>query len=224
MTRVLIAEESPVLREGLAAVLRAEGMAVVGTVSTAGALGLKLEIDQPDVALVGIPMPPAGPDDGLCAIEQMRQQHPGVGVLVLSSYFDPATAVRLVSRRPTSTAYLLKEPVPAVATLVRAVRVVASGGTYVDRTVIARLRAARIPPVSLDHLSDREREILILMAQGRTNSAVCDALQLSPKTVESHVRALFSKLDLRPAPDDHRRVLAVLRYLQAEKPKLTLAS
>lgn len=158
MTTVLIADESPVLREGLAAVLRAEGVAVVGTVPTAGALHVRLEIDQPDVALVRIPMPPARRDDGLCAIEQMRLQHRGVGIVVLSSCFDHGTAVRLVSRRPASTAYLLKEPVPDVATLVRAVRVVASGGTYVDRTVIARLRAARIPPVSLDRLSDRERE------------------------------------------------------------------
>ncbi len=215
MTEVLIAEDSPLLREGLAAGLSQEGMSVVAKVDNAVALRAAIATASPDVALVGVPMPPVGEDEGLAAIEAIRLGHPGVGVLALSGYFDPALAVGLISRRPASTGYLLKEPVPDMATLVRALRVVAAGGTFVDRAVIERLRSARSRP-ALETLSAREREILALMAEGRTNCAICDALQLSPKTVESHVRAVFGKLDLRAAPDDHRRVLAVLRYLRAK--------
>ena len=216
MTSLLIADESVLWREGLAAVLEQEGMGVVGKVGSAAALRLALGETSADVVLVGIPMPAVGPEQGMSVIESMRLEHPGVGVLVLSGQFDPALATRLIGRRPVSAGYLLKHPLPEVATLVRAVAVVAGGGTFVDRSVVERLRSARGGPDPLHGLSERERCILALIAEGRTNSAICDALCLSPKTVETHVRAIFNKLDLRPAPEDHRRVLAVLRYLQVD--------
>ncbi len=214
MTDVVVADDSPLLREGLAAVLTQEGAIVVATVDGAAALRAAIAATRPDVALVGIPIPA---EEGLSAIELMRLQHPGVGVLVLSSYVDPALALGLIARRPPSTGYLLKQPIPEIATLVRAIGVVAGGGTFVDRSLIERLRGARSRPQPLACLSEREREILTLMAEGRTNSAICTALCLSAKTVESHVRAIFNKLELRAAPADHRRVLAVLRYVQAGK-------
>lgn len=216
MTDVLIADDSLLLREGLAAVLREEGFGVVGKVATAAALRLTLATATPDVALVGVPMPPAGHDDELTATERMKIAHPHVGLLVLSDDLDPALALRLISRRPVSMGYMLKHPLPDVATLVRAVGAVAGGGTFVDRSVIGRLRSARYRPASLERLSERERGVLALMAEGRANAGICDALRLSPKTVETHVRSIFNKLDLRAAPGDHRRVLAALRYLQVQ--------
>ena len=215
MAEVLIADESLLLREGLAAVLRREGMAVVGKVDNAAALRVTLATARPDVALVGIPMPTVGRDEGVSAVQRMRLEHPHVGVLVLSGYLDPALAVELISRRPARAGYILKESVLDTATLVRAVGVVAGGGTFVDRAVVERLQRERTRPRALDCLSEREGEILTLMAEGRTNNAICNALSLSPKTVESHVRAIFRKLELPAAAGDHRRVLAVLRYLRA---------
>ena len=214
MTEVLIADDSLLLREGLSAVLAEEGIGVAGKVDSAAALHVALARAAPDVVLVGIPLPPVGRDEGLSAIECMKRSHPDLGVLVLSSYFDPALAVQLIARRPASTGYLLKGPLPDPATLVRALRVVEGGGTFVDRVVSERLHRERGQTRSLDCLSEREQEILALMARGRTNNAISAALYLSPKTVESHVRAIFNKLDLRAAASDHRRVLAVLRYLR----------
>lgn len=216
VTELPIADESVLWREGLAAVLGQEGMAVVDKLCSAATLRLALGETSPDVVLVGIPMPAVGPERGMSVIESMRLEDPsGVGVLVLSAHFDLALAVRLIGRRPVRTGYLLKQPLPDVETLVRAVGVVAGGGTFVDRSVIERLRSTRSRPESLQCLSERERGILALIAEGRTNSAICDKFCLSPKTVETHVRAIFNKLDLRAAPEDHRRVLAVLCYLEA---------
>lgn len=215
MTRVLIADDSVLWCEGLAAVLGQGEASVVGKIGSVAALRLAIAETSPDIVLVGIPMPPVGRDAGMSVVESMRLQHPGVGVLVLSGHHDPALAAWLIGHRPGSTGYLPKQPTPHPVTLVRAVRVVASGGTFVDSAVIARLHSARCRSESLEHLSERERGILALMAEGRTNGAICDALCVSPKTVETHVRAIFHKLGLRAAPDDHRRVLAVLRYLQA---------
>ncbi|HEV2723661.1 MAG TPA: response regulator transcription factor [Thermoleophilaceae bacterium] len=212
MTELLVADDSPLWREGLTAVLEREGMRVVGKVGNAAALRAAIGTTGADVALVGIPIPTGGHEAGLAGVAKLSR--PGVGILVLSGRFDPALAVRLIGRRPARVGYMLKAPLPDVATLVRAVSVVAGGGTFVDRAVLERLRSARSRPEPLDFLSGREREILTLMAEGRTNHAIHVALRLSPKTVESHVRAIFKKLELPAAPEDHRRVLAVLRYMQ----------
>lgn len=215
MNTVLIADESPLLREGLSAALTLAGMSGVAKAGSAAVLRATLAQTAPDVVLVGLPLGPIGRDEQLSVFEAIKVRHPGVGVLVLSACLDAALALALISRRPPSCGYMLKQPFPEVATLVRALRVVASGGTFVDQAVIERLRSARCRSVALDDLSGREREILALMAAGRTNSAICQALSLHPKTVESHVRAIFNKLDVGAASADHRRVLAVLRYLQS---------
>lgn len=221
--RVLIADDSELLREGVAAVLTQEGMRVVGKVGDPAMLPDTITASAPDVALVGFPMPHGtGPDDGVSAIERWRSRHADVGILMWSDAADPVVTVRLIRRRPSSTGFLLKLPIPELATLVGAIRVVAAGGTFVDRRVIAGLRAAHCRPEPVDCLSGREREILALMAAGRTNRAIREELFLSAKTVESHVRAIFNKLDLRADADDHRRVLAVLRYLHAARPNGSL--
>lgn len=201
------------------------GMTIVAkTGSTAGMRAVLAET-APDVVLAGVTPAPADRGDARSVVESIRLRHPSVGVLVLSADLDAALARTLIRRRPASAGYLLKQPVPAIATLLRAVRIVASGGTFVDRMVIERLRIAPRRPAALDGVSEREREILALMAAGRTNSAICDALCLSPKTVETHVRTIFRKLELPAASGDHRRVLAVLRYLQsAEAARSTTAS
>ena len=213
MTRAVIAEDSPLLREGLDAVLALAEISVVAKTGNAAGLWRALAQTAPDVVLVGIPAAPVGCHEAPTA-DAIRLRYPRVGVLVLSAHLDAALARALINRRPVGAGYMLKQPVPKLAALVRALRVVQSGGTFVDPAVIERLRSARPRRNVLDCLSEREREILALMAAGRTNSAICEVVSLSPKTVETHVRAIFNKLDLRAAPDDHRRVLAVLRYVQ----------
>ncbi|MDP8968113.1 MAG: response regulator transcription factor [Actinomycetota bacterium] len=215
MTRAVIADDSPLLREGLEAVLALAGISVAAKTGSAAGLWRALAETAPDVVLVGIPAAPVGRDEAPSVVDAIRLRHPRVGVLVLSASLDAALALALISRRPVGAGYMLKQPVPQMAALVRALRVVESGGTFVDPAVIERLRASRRRRNVLDCLSEREREILALMAAGRTNSAICEAVSLSPKTVETHVRAIFNKLELRAAPDDHRRVLAVLRYVQS---------
>ena len=214
MTRAVIADDSPLLREGLDAVLTLAGISVVAKTGSAAGLWRALAETAPDVVLVGITAAPGGCHEAPTA-DAIRLRHPRVGVLVLSAHLDTALARALIARRPVGAGYMLKQPVPEMASLVRALRVVQSGGTFVDSAVIERLRSARRRRNDLDCLSEREREILALMAAGRTNSAICEDVSLSPKTVETHVRAIFNKLDLRAAPDDHRRVLAVLRYVQS---------
>ena len=196
MTDVVVADDSPLLLEGLAAVLRHEGVNVVATVDSAAALRATIAATRPGVALVGIPMPAAAEDDGLSAIDLMRVHHPGVGVLVLSGYVDPALALDLIGHRPPSTGYLLKQPIPEIATLVRAVAAIEGGGTFVDRAVIERVRGARARPQSLACLSQREREILALIAAGRNNQEIAEQLFLSLKTVRNYVSNIFSKLQV----------------------------
>lgn len=214
VTRVVIADGSPLLREGLDAVLALAGVSVVAKTGSAAGLWRALAQSAPDVVLVGIPVARVGCDEAP-SVDAIRRRYPRVGVLVLSDDLDAALALALISRRPVGAGYMLKQPVPQMAALVRALRVVESGGTFVDPAVIERLRGARRRSTALDCLSEREREILALMAAGRTNSAICEVVSLSPKTVETHVRAIFNKLGLRAAPDDHRRVLAVLRYVHS---------
>jgi DNA-binding NarL/FixJ family response regulator len=212
--RIVIADDSVLLREGVARLLVEGGFEVVGQAADAGELlALVAELD-PDVAIVDIRMPPEG-DGGLQAANEIRSRHPGVGVLVLSQYARPAYAFELLNESAEGVGYLLKDRVSDVAELADAVRRVGAGGTVLDPEVVALLVGRRRrgdDPV--EALSEREREVLSLMAEGRSNRAIGERLFITERTVEKHVNSIFDKLLLPPSPDDHRRVLAVLAHLR----------
>ena len=174
-----------------------------------------LERERPDVAIVDVHMPPMQTDEGLRAAERIRNRHANVGVLVLSQHTAPPQALRLIGSSARGVGYLLKERVSDIAEFAAAVRRVGSGGTAVDRDVVSRLLARSRERDPLEELTQREREILALMAEGRSNQAIASTLFLGIKTIETHIKSIFRKLDLAPAPDDHRRVLAVLAYLRS---------
>ena len=212
--RVVIAEDAALVREGVAHVLREGGMEVVDQVGDADALITSVRDRRPDVALVDIRMPPTHTDEGLRAARVIRARYPETAVLVLSQHLEPAYALRLVEERPEGVGYLMKERVGRVQQLLDAVERVAAGECVVDRAVVDELlaRRRRVDPIA--ELTPREREIVALMAEGRSNQGICRALWLSPKTVETHIRSAFAKLGIREAPEDNRRVLAVLTYLR----------
>jgi DNA-binding NarL/FixJ family response regulator len=212
--RVAVADDELLLREGLARLLSDAGHDVVGTAATADALLRLVELGRPDVAIVDIKMPPTHTDEGLIAAHEIRQRYPEVGVLVLSHYLESTYAVRLLEQHPERVGYLLKERVSDVAVLVDALRRIAEGESVLDPTIVARLVHRPRDPDPLADLTDREREVLSLMAEGRSNPGVGSVLFLSPKTVESHIRQIYMKLGLDEGVDDHRRVLAVLAYLR----------
>ena len=213
--RVVIAEDSILLRDGLIRLRAAKGIEVVEAVGDAEAALVAVERHQPDLALLDVRMPPTHTDDGLRAAIAIRQRWPKIGILVLSQYVEERYATELLAGETTSIGYLLKDRVADVAEFLAAVRRVGDGGTALDPEVVAQLlaRARRKDP--LERLTPREREVLALMAEGRSNPAIARALVVSDKAVEKHVSNIFTKLDLPMAEDDHRRVLAVLRWVRS---------
>jgi DNA-binding NarL/FixJ family response regulator len=213
--RVVIADDSVLLREGLAKILADGGFDVVGQAGNADELLLKVRSYNPDVAVVDVRMPPTQTDEGAQAAETIRAQYPDVGVLLLSQIVEARRALQLFSERPEGFGYLLKDRVLEIDDFLEAVRRVGRGGTAIDPDVIAQLLGRPREDDPLSELTPREREVLALMAEGLSNRGICGRLFLSPKTVEAHVKNIFMKLGLMPAPDDHRRVLAVLAFLRS---------
>jgi DNA-binding NarL/FixJ family response regulator len=212
--RIVIADDAPLIREGVARLLAENGVEVVDQVGDADALLRSVRDLHPDVALVDIRMPPTHTDEGLRAAREIRSRYPGTAVLVLSQHLEPDYALQLIEAKPECVGYLMKERIGRIEQLLDAVRRVSAGECVVDRAVVDDLltRPGRVDP--LEELTSREREILALMAEGRSNHGICRTLWLSPKTVETHIRGAFAKLGIREAPEDNRRVLAVLAYLR----------
>jgi len=213
--RIVIAEDSVLLRAGLTRILIDAGEDVVATVGDADELLTAVNRHQPDLAVVDVRMPPTMTDDGLRAALQVRERWPGIAILVLSQYVEERYATELLASDTSSIGYLLKDRIADVSEFLGAVRRVGGGGTALDPEVVAQLLARSRKRDPLERLSPRESEVLALMAEGRTNPAIARALVVSDKAVEKHVGNIFLKLDLPPATDDHRRVLAVLRWLEA---------
>jgi DNA-binding NarL/FixJ family response regulator len=213
--RVVVADDETLLREGLARLLDYSGIQVVGKAATAEELMRRVELNRPDVAIVDIKMPPTHTDEGLVAAEEIRTTHPKVGVLVLSHYLESRYATRLLENHPERSGYLLKERVSDVAVLVDALQRIDEGECVVDPTIVSRLIGHPREANLLDELTERELEILSLMAEGHSNEGICKKLFLSPKTVETHVRHILGKLGIGETSDYHRRVLAVLAYLRS---------
>lgn len=212
--RLVLADDSVLLREGLARVLVDAGLDVACQVGDARALLAAVEADPPDVCIVDIRMPPTHTTEGLVAAVAIRERHPSVGVLVLSQHVETHYAMQLFAGGAERSGYLLKDRISDIAEVVDAVRRVAAGGTVLDPQVVTRLLGRRREVDPLEELTPREREVLTLMAEGRSNRAVGERLHLSPKTVEAHVSAIFSKLGIDDTSDDNRRVLSVLAWLR----------
>ena len=213
--RVVIAEDSVLLREGLARLLEDAGFEVVAQTGSAQDLMLKVRSYSPEVVIVDIRMPPTHTDEGLRAAQEIREAHPGVGVLVLSQYVEPGYALDLLAESAEGVGYLLKDRVSDVADFAAAVRRVGEGGSALDPAIVSQLVGRRRREDPIDTLTAREREVLELMAEGRSNSGIAERLVVTERAVEKHVTSIFGKLRLPPASEDHRRVLAVLAFLRA---------
>jgi DNA-binding NarL/FixJ family response regulator len=216
--RVVVAEDVMLTREGITRLLGEAGVEVVGAAEDAEALLRLVAAHEPDAAIVDIRMPPTHTDEGVVAAQRIRAEHPGTGVLVLSQYVEAGYAIRLLEDHPQHVGYLLKERVFDVALLLDALRRIGDGETVIDPTIVSWLlgRPRRRDP--LDDLTPREREVLRLVAEGRSNRGIADALVVTERTVEAHIKQIFMKLDLDVGPDSHRRVLAVLAYLRGGHP------
>jgi DNA-binding NarL/FixJ family response regulator len=213
--RVVVADDVMLTREGIVRLLRDAGIEVVAEAEDAEDLLGHVRLGRPDVAIVDIRMPPTHSDEGLVAAQAIRAEHPEVGVLVLSQYVEPSYAIRLIEDHPERVGYLLKERVFDIATVVDALRRIVDGETVIDPTIVSRLvgRRRREDPVS--RLTEREREVLGLVAEGMSNRAIAGRLCLTERTVEAHITQIFQKLHLPESPDQHRRVLAVLAFLRS---------
>ncbi|MET0577285.1 MAG: response regulator transcription factor [Ilumatobacteraceae bacterium] len=212
--RIVIAEDSVLLRAGLTRILADAGEDVVATVGDADELLRVVRLHQPDLAIVDVRMPPTHTDDGLRAALQIRSEFADVGILVLSQYVEERYATDLLGANRGAVGYLLKDRIADVGEFLGAVRQVADGGTVLDPEVVAQLLARSRRHDPLERLTAREREVLDLMAEGRSNTAIARVLVVSDKAVEKHVGNIFTKLDLPPTTDDHRRVLAVLQWVK----------
>ena len=212
--RVLIAEDSVLLREGLVRFLEEEGVEVVAQVGDADSLRARVRADTPDVCVVDVRMPPEDNADGLIAAIELRSEFPDMGILILSQYVEPHYALELLQSGTDGVGYLLKDRITDRTQFIEGLRAVAGGGTAVDPAVVAQLLGRPRKDDPLQHLTEREREVLAAMAEGKTNSGISDVLFMSEKTVESHVRNIFLKLNLLSDQHTNRRVLAVLQWLR----------
>jgi DNA-binding NarL/FixJ family response regulator len=213
--RLVVAEDSLLLREGLVRLLDEAGFEVVGQAGDADDLVRKVFAHEPDVAVIDVRMPPTNTDDGLRAALEIRRRRPQVGLLVLSAYVEETYAHELLANGAAGVGYLLKHRVAELGRFTEAVRRIAEGGSVLDPEVVTRLlRSGRRKDLSLDELSPRELETLALMAEGRSNVGIAEHLVVTDRAIEKHVHSIFEKFRLDPVPEDHRRVLAVLRYLR----------
>ena len=214
--RVVVADDSVLLREGVARLLEDAGFEVVGKASSVDDVLLKIRSYKPDVAILDIRMPPSQSDEGIQAAEAIFERHPEVRVVLLSQAVEAKRALDIFAQHPHGFGYLLKDRVLDVDEFVEAVRRVARGGSAIDPEIVAQVVGRARDQDPLGELTARERDVLGLMAEGRSNQGIGEKLFLSPKTIEAHVHAIFTKLTLAPAPEDHRRVLAVIAYLRRD--------
>ena len=212
--RIVIAEDEPLLREGLALLLRAESLDVVATTDSPAAFLAAVDEHKPDVAIVDVRMPPTHTDEGIVAAVEARRRQPGLAVLVLSAYVEQAFATELLAGGAAGLGYLLKERVGRVEEFLGALHRVADGGTAIDPEVVGQLLSRSRPDTALSRLSPRERDVLALMAEGLGNTAISERMFVTEGAVHKHIRSIFAKLDLSPDDSADRRVTAVLRYLE----------
>jgi DNA-binding NarL/FixJ family response regulator len=213
--RVIIADDSVLFREGLARVLEGAGFDVVGQASNAEDLDRLIAREPASLVILDIRMPPTQTNEGLVAAKRIRHQHPEIGVLLLSHHVESHHALELLGQSPERVGYLLKDRVGDLGEFLDAVRRVGNGGSAVDPLVVSQLLGRKRSLDLIEDLTDREKSVLALMAEGRSNDAIASTLKVSPKTLEAHIGTIYSKLGLEPAGADHRRVLAVLNYLRS---------
>jgi DNA-binding NarL/FixJ family response regulator len=216
--KVVVADDAVLLRDGLASLLERAGMTITGRAGDSTELMRRVALTHPDVAVIDIKMPPTHTDEGLVAAQRIRTQHPAVGVLVLSQYVEPSYAMRLLEEHPEKVGYLLKDRVFDIAVLVDALRRIDDGETVIDPTIVSRLIGRRRREDPLAELTDREREVLSLLAEGLSNRAIAARIFVTERTVEAHIKQIFLKLGLPESRERHRRVLAVIAFLRARPP------